>query len=73
MVSNVNINFNDITDYQGKKLKIMNMSGQIVYEENITQSKMTLSVVDRFSKGIYVVTTTDSDGNILSNEKLVVQ
>lgn len=69
----VNIDFNDISDYQGKWLKIMNMSGQIVYEENITQSKMTLSVVDRFSKGIYVVTTTDSDGNILSNEKLIVQ
>ena len=69
----VNIDFNDISDYQGKRLKIINMSGQIVYEENITQSKMTLSVADRFSKGIYIVTTTDSDGNILSNEKLVVQ
>lgn len=69
----ININFDNLSKFEGGKVKIMNMSGQIVYEENITQSKMTLSVVDRFSKGIYVVTTTDSDGNILSNEKLVVQ
>ena len=62
-----------VPDYVGGKVKIMSMSGQIVYEENITQSKMTLSVVDRFSKGIYIVTTTDSGGNILSNEKLIVQ
>ena len=63
----------EVPDYVGGKVKIMSMSGQIVYEENITQSKMTLSVVDRFSKGIYIVTTTDSGGNILSNEKLIVQ
>ena len=63
----------EVPDYVGGKIKIMSMSGQIVYEENITQSKMTLSVVDRFSKGIYIVTTTDSGGNILSNEKLIVQ
>jgi hypothetical protein len=69
----VNIDFHDLNKFEGGKVKIMNMSGQIVYEENITQSKMTISVVDRFSKGIYVVTTTDSDGNILSNEKMIVQ
>lgn len=69
----VNIDFHDLNKFEGGKVKIMSMSGQIVYEENITQSKMTLSVVDRFSKGIYIVTTTDSGGNILSNEKLIVQ
>jgi hypothetical protein len=69
----VNIDFHDLNKFEGGKVKIMNMSGQIVYEENITQSKMTISVVDRFSKGIYVVTTTDSYGNILSNEKMIVQ
>jgi hypothetical protein len=69
----VNIDFHDLNKFEGGKVKIMNMSGQIVYEENITQSKMTISVVDRFSKGIYIVTTTDSDGNILSNEKMIVQ
>jgi hypothetical protein len=69
----VNIDFHDLNKFEGGKVKIMSMSGQIVYEENITQSKMTLSVVDRLSKGIYIVTTTDSGGNILSNEKLIVQ
>lgn len=69
----VNIDFHDLNKFEGGKVKIMSMSGQIVYEENITQSKMTLSVVDRFSKGIYIVTTTDSGGKILSNEKLIVQ
>jgi hypothetical protein len=69
----VNIDFHDLNKFEGGKVKIMSMSGQIVYEENITQSKMTLSVVDRFSKGIYIVTTTDSGGNIMSNEKLIVQ
>lgn len=69
----ININLDNLSKFEGGKVKIMSMSGQIVYEENITQSKITLSVADRFSKGIYIVTTTDSDGNILSNEKLVVQ
>lgn len=69
----VNIDFHDLNKFEGGKVKIMSMSGQIVYEENITQSKMTLSVVDRFSKGIYIVTTTDSGGNIMSTEKLIVQ
>ena len=69
----ININLDNLSKFEGGKVKIMSMSGQIVYEENITQSKITLSVADRFSKGIYIVTTTDSDGNILSNEKLIVQ
>jgi hypothetical protein len=69
----VNIDFHDLNKFEGGKVKIMSMSGQIVYEENITQSKMTISVVDRFSKGVYVVTTTDSYGNIVSNEKIIVQ
>jgi hypothetical protein len=69
----INIDFNDLNKVRGGKIKIMSMSGQIVYEENITQSKITLSVADRLSKGVYIVTTTDSGGNTISNEKLIVQ
>lgn len=69
----INIDFKDLNKLRGGKVRITSMSGQIVYEENITQNKMTLSVADRLSKGIYIITTTDSGGNVLSNDKLIVQ
>ena len=73
VVDHVIIDFHDVSKIGGGKVRIMSISGQVVYEENITQSRIELTIDERFSKGMYVVTTSDSDGNILSNEKMIVQ
>jgi len=73
VVDHVIIDFHDVHKFSGGKVRIMSISGQVVYEENITQSRIDLNIDERFSKGMYIVTTSDSDGNILSNEKMIVQ
>jgi hypothetical protein len=69
----INVDLSDLTDYSGQKLRIMNLSGQIVYEENVNQSKVVIDVKSLLSSGIYVLNTVDRNGTITSTNKFVVQ
>jgi hypothetical protein len=69
----INVDLSGLNDYSGQKLRIMNLSGQIVYEENVNQSKVVIDVKSLLSSGIYVINTVDQNGNISSTNKFVVQ
>jgi hypothetical protein len=69
----INVDLSDLTDYSGQKLRIMNLSGQIVYEENVNQSKVVIDVKSLLSSGIYVLNTVDRNGTTTSTNKFVVQ
>jgi hypothetical protein len=69
----INIDLSGLNDYSGQKLRIMNLSGQIVYEENVNQSKVVIDVKSLLSSGIYVLNTVDRNGTITSTNKFVVQ
>ena len=69
----INVDLSGLNDYSGQKLRIMNLSGQIVYEENVNQSKVVIDVKSLLSSGIYVLNTVDQNGNVTSTNKFVVQ
>jgi hypothetical protein len=69
----INVDLSDLNKYSGQKLRIMNLSGQIVYEENVNQSKVVIDVKSLLSSGIYVLNTVDQNGNVTSTNKFVVQ
>jgi hypothetical protein len=69
----INVDLSNLNDYSGQKLRIMNLSGQIVYEENVNQNKMVIDVKSLLSSGIYVLNTVDQHSNITSTNKFVVQ
>ena len=69
----INVDLSGLNDYSGQKLRIMNLSGQIVYEENVNQSKVVIDVKSLLSSGIYVLNTVDRNGTITSTNKFVVQ
>jgi hypothetical protein len=69
----INVDLSGLNDYSGQKLRIMNLSGQIVYEENVNQSKVVIDVKSLLSSGIYVINTVDRNGTITSTNKFVVQ
>jgi len=69
----INVDLSGLNDYSGQKLRIMNLSGQIVYEENVNQSKVVIDVKSLLSSGIYVLNTVDQNGNVSSTNKFVVQ
>jgi hypothetical protein len=69
----INVDLSGLNDYSGQKLRIMNLSGQIVYEENVNQSKVVIDVKSVMTSGIYVLNTVDRNGTITSTNKFVVQ
>ncbi len=69
----INVDLPGLNDYSGQKLRIMNLSGQIVYEENVNQSKVVIDVKSILTSGIYVLNTVDQNGNVTSTNKFVVQ
>jgi len=69
----INVDLSGLNDYSGQKLRIMNLSGQIVYEENVNQSKVVIDVKTLLSSGIYILNTVDQNGNVSSTNKFVVQ
>jgi len=69
----INVDLSDLNDYNGQKLRIMNLSGQIVYEENVNQSKVVIDVKSVMTSGIYVLNTIDQNGNVTSTNKFVIQ
>jgi hypothetical protein len=69
----INVDLSGLNYYSGQKLRIMNLSGQIVYEENVNQSKVVIDVKSLLSSGIYVLNTVDRNGTTTSTNKFVVQ
>jgi hypothetical protein len=69
----INVDLSGLNDYGSQKLRIMNLSGQIVYEENINQSKVVIDVKSLLSSGIYLLNTVDQNGIITSTNKFLVQ
>lgn len=69
----INVDLSDLNKYLGQKLRIMNLSGQIVHEENVNQSKVVINVKSILTSGIYVLNTVDQNGIITSTNKFVVQ
>jgi len=59
----INIDFHNLTKFIGGEVKIINTTGQIVYEEKIIQNKIITNLSNKLTKGVYFITVIDAIGN----------
>jgi hypothetical protein len=57
----------------GYTMRITNSAGQEVYNQNITQSEVTLDLGNWGGNGLYVLYITDPQGEIIAVKQIILQ
>ena len=61
-----------VADNRQKNLTLMDVSGKVVYTQQITDMFTTLDL-QKLSRGVYFIKITQTDGKVLHNEKIIKQ
>ena len=71
--SQITINNGNVGILGGYTMRITNSAGQEVYNQNITQTEVTLDLSSWGGNGLYVLYITDPQGEIIAVKQIVLQ
>jgi hypothetical protein len=71
--SQITINNGNVAILGGYTMRITNSAGQEVYNQNITQTEVTLDLGNWGGNGLYVLYITDPQGEIIAVKQIVLQ
>jgi hypothetical protein len=71
--SQITINNGNVSILGGYTMRITNSSGQEVYNQNITQTEVTLDLSNWGGNGLYVMYVVDPQGEIIAVKQIVLQ
>jgi hypothetical protein len=71
--SQITINNGNVGVLGGYTMRITNSAGQEVYNQNITQTEVTLDLSTWGGNGLYVLYITDPQGEIIAVKQIVLQ
>jgi hypothetical protein len=71
--SQITINNGNVSILGGYTMRITNSAGQEVYNQNITQTEVTLDLSNWGGNGLYVMYVVDPQGEIIAVKQIVLQ
>ncbi len=63
----------DVASMNGYSIKIVDLTGKIIYTNTITTAKTQIAINDFGSKGIYILQVLDSNNVVVQNKKIVLE
>ena len=69
----INVEFGDLLQHDGLSVKIYNIAGQTIFDDQASEHIMKIYLSQLGAKGVYALHVVDSNGKIVSIKQIVLQ